>query len=92
MLDHAIVAGQTFQSRDGGIMVTVLRVGSDKEKARFKITNLRAEKAAYTITVKRASGAAPDRIAYKTDDQGRTEYVLSADETVGVEITRDPYY
>jgi hypothetical protein len=90
MPDHAIVAGQTFKSPDGGIMVTVLRVGSDKEKARFKITNLRTEKAAYTIIVKRRSGAEPDRITYKTDDQGRTEYELSTDETIGIEITRDP--
>jgi hypothetical protein len=89
MPDQAIRAGQTFTSSDEAIMVKVLRVGSSKEKARFKVENLRTEKAGYAITVKRKS-AEPDRIAYKTDDHGLTEYELSADETVGIEITRDP--
>jgi hypothetical protein len=86
MPDQAIRAGQTFTSSDEGIMVRVLRVGSSKEKARIKIKNLSTEKAGYTITVKRKS-AAPELIAYKTDDHGLTEYELSADETVGIEIT-----
>ena len=84
-----VTAGQTFRAGDGGIEVTVLRVGSVTEKARFHIKNLTGEKATYTITVHRRSGG-PDRIDHKTDDPKHTgQHELSADETTGIQIRRE---
>ena len=84
-----IKEGQTFTARDGGIKVTVSSVGNSKQKARFKVENLTTEKRSYTITVKKRSGVDADRIDHKTDDQGTGEYELSADETIGIEITQN---
>jgi hypothetical protein len=82
-----VTVGQTFKADDGGIEVMVLRVGSRNEKARFRIENLSAKRASYTITVHRQSGAEPDRIKYDTDNPHNPgEYELSADETTSVEI------
>jgi hypothetical protein len=90
MVSKGISQGQAFTAGDGGIKVTVIRVGSSKEKARFKVENLNAQKASYTVIVTRRSGADPDRIQYETDNPNNPgEYELSADETTGVEIKRN---
>ena len=84
-----VVAGQTFKSDDSGIEVTVVRAGKEKEKARFRITTLKADKAVFTIVVYRKSGADPGRINYKTANlNSPTEYELTADETAAIEIKR----
>jgi hypothetical protein len=91
MASKSITPGQAFTASDGGIKVTVIRVGSSKERARFKIENLKTAKASYTVIVNRKSGADPDRIQYETDNPNNTgEYELSTDETTGVEIKRNP--
>lgn len=91
MASRGIIVGQAFTADDGGIKVTIIRVGSLKEKARFKIENLKTGKASYTVLVSRKSGLPADRIQYETDNPNNTgEYELSADETTGVEIKRNP--
>jgi hypothetical protein len=93
MTDNGVIVGQSFTAPDGGIKVTVIRVGARNQKARFKIENLKTERASYTIMVKRKSGADPDRIDYKTDDPNRSgEFELSADQTIGIEIRRNLSY
>jgi hypothetical protein len=84
-----VIAGQTFQSDDRGIEVNVVRVGSANHKARFRIKNLKPDKANYTITIYRKSGADPDRINYKTDNRnGFVDHELGADVTAAIEIKR----
>lgn len=87
MTNERVTAGQTFNAGDGGIEVKVMRTGNSKEKAIFEIKNLKADKASYTIIVKRASGAESDRIQYETDNPNNIgHYELSADETTDVEL------
>jgi hypothetical protein len=82
--------GSVFKAEDGGIEVTVLRVGSAKEIARFGIRNLKQQKATYTVIVHKKSGTDPDRIKYETDNpRNAEEYDLSADETVNIQILRE---
>ena len=91
MAGNGVTPGRSFTAPDGGIDVTVLQVGSKNQGARFKIENRKTAMASYTIIVKRKSGADPDRIDYKADDpNGSGEFELSADETIGIEIKRDP--
>lgn len=91
MTANTVTQGQVFTATDGGIKVTIIRVGHSKERARIRIENLKTEKASYTVIVKRKSGADPDRIQYETDNPNNTgEYELSPDETIGIAIKRNP--
>lgn len=84
-----VTKGQRFVSEDGGIEVTVRRVGNKNEKAIFGVRNLRNQRANYTVFIFKKSGGDPDRIQYKTDDPPTKSYETSADETVKVEIKLD---
>ena len=89
-MPESLRVGQSFRASDGGIEVAVVRVGSQHQKARFRVKNLKAGRATYTIIVHRRSGADSDRIKYETDNPNTPEeYELSADETIGVEIRRE---
>jgi len=86
-----ILVGRAFTADDGGIRVTVLRIGGGSERARFGVENLKDDRATYTITIHRKSGTDCDRIDYKTyDPPTDRQFESSADETVGVSIRQVP--
>jgi hypothetical protein len=86
-----IFAGKTFTADDGGIRVTVIRVGGESERARFGVENLKEDRATYTITIHRKSGTDSDLIDYKTDDPPTDrQFESSADKTTGVSIRHVP--
>lgn len=83
--------GQTFESEDGVIRVTVIRAGSARQRARIRIDIVRADvRATYTIVLHKASGTDPDRLKYETDNwRNVDEHEFGCDPVTNIEVRKE---